>query len=51
MCWKIEELDDLYGERGVNSASTLLVEKLQEKFPNKYKDTMTNLYNLKKKKV
>ncbi len=45
----IVELDDLYGEGGANSASTLLVEKLQTKFPNKYKDMVTNLNNLKKK--
>lgn len=45
----ITELDDLYGEGGANSASTLLVEKLQAKF-SKYKDMVTNLNNLKKKK-
>lgn len=45
----IAELDDLYGEGGANSASTLLVEKLQAKF-SKYKDMVTNLNNLKKKK-
>lgn len=47
----IATLDDLYGEGGANSASTLLVEKLQSKFPSKYGDMVTNLNNLKKKKV
>ena len=46
----IAELDDLYGEGGANAASTLLVEKLQSKFPSKYKEMVTNLNNLKKKK-
>ena len=45
-----KELDDLYGEGGANSASTLLVEKLQTKVPGKYKEMITNLNNLKKKK-
>lgn len=43
------ELDDLYGEGGSKSASTLLVEKLQSKFPTKYNEMVTNLNNLKKK--
>ena len=46
----IAELDDLYGEGGANSASTLLIEKLRIKFPSKYEDIVTNLNNLKKKK-
>ena len=46
----IQELDEMYGEGGANVASTLLVEKLQIKFPSKYKDMVTNLNNLKKKK-
>ena len=48
--YTITELDDLYGEGGANSASTLLIEKLQRKFPTKYKEMVTNLNNLKKKK-
>jgi len=46
----IQELDEMYGEGGANVASTLLVEKLQSKFPDKYKDMVTNLNNLKKRK-
>lgn len=47
----IQELDELYGEGGSNVASTLLVEKLQLKFPNKYGNMVTNLNNLKKKRI
>ena len=46
----IAELGDLYGEGGATAASALLVEKLQTKFPNKYKEMVTNLNNLKKKR-
>ena len=46
----IVELGDLYGEGGATVASALLVEKLQTKFPSKYKEMVTNLNNLKKKK-
>jgi len=46
----IAELDVLYGEGGANSATTVFVNKLQEKFSTKYKDMVTNLNDLKKKK-
>ena len=46
----LEEIDFLYGEGGANSATTVFVNKLKEKFPTKYKDMVTNLNNLKKKK-
>ncbi len=46
----IAELDVLYGEGGANSATTVFANKLQEKFPTKYKDMVSNLNNLKKKK-
>jgi len=46
----INSLDDYYGEGGSNAAATQIVERLQARYPKKYKDMQPNLTRLPRNK-